>query len=97
MYEGLVEVMFLNTWGRVCDDEWSNEDAKVVCRQLGFPHKSAQAVRGDFYRWGSIWLDNVECNGDESSLDQCQHAEWKHHDSYCGSHEIARVICVNGK
>ena len=31
-----IEVCLNSHWGRVCRDGWDNDDAKVVCNQLGF-------------------------------------------------------------
>ncbi|XP_071484721.1 scavenger receptor cysteine-rich domain-containing protein DMBT1-like [Diadema antillarum] len=92
-YEGRVEIYRKGAWGTVCDDEWDDYDARVVCRQLGYSTSYARAVSGGTYGLGSgsILLDNVRCNGWEWSLASCPSNGWYHHD--CGHKEDAGVQC----
>ena len=72
--EGRVEVKYNGEWGTVCDDGWDDIDAGVVCRQLGFGLSGTAIGSAGFDQGsGSIWLSNVTCTGNESTLASCGH------------------------
>ena len=86
--------MFHNgEWGAVCDDSWDLNDAKVVCRQLGFRGARAALGRAWFGRGsGKIWIDNAICNAKETHLGSCGHNGWGVEN--CSHSEDADVICI---
>ncbi|XP_053722884.1 deleted in malignant brain tumors 1 protein-like isoform X2 [Synchiropus splendidus] len=91
--EGRVELQYGDQWGTVCDDFWGIEDAQVVCRQLGCGEvKTAKTVVSFGPGSGVILLDNVKCEGTESSLTQCKHGGVGKHN--CRAKEAVGIICT---
>jgi len=91
--EGRLEVLYNGIWGTVCDDGFTITTANTVCRQLGYPaaigfHTSMNPGVDP------IWLDDVSCSGDETSIDQCDHRDWGAHD--CKHSEDVAVTCNDG-
>lgn len=87
-----MEVRFNDSWGTVCDDEWDMVDANVVCQQLDCGVAVAVGSSSRFGQGtGLILLDNVNCNGGEADLTQCQNLGWGVHNCY--HYEDVGVTC----
>ncbi|KAM6364604.1 scavenger receptor cysteine-rich domain-containing protein DMBT1-like [Pluvialis apricaria] len=89
---GRVEVLRNGTWGTVCDDGWGSPEGQVVCRQLGCGTVLSVAPGVRYGEGtGQIWLDEVNCTGEERDLSECRARPWGEHN--CHHVEDASVEC----
>nr|XP_040041983.1 neurotrypsin isoform X1 [Gasterosteus aculeatus aculeatus]XP_040041984.1 neurotrypsin isoform X1 [Gasterosteus aculeatus aculeatus] len=90
--EGTVEVFHAGQWGSICDDQWDDSDAEVVCRQLGLSGAARAWGQAHFGKGsGHVLLDEVRCTGNELTLEQCPKSAWGEHN--CLHSEDAGVSC----
>ena len=90
-YRGRLEIRHTGEWGTVCNKNFNNAAASVVCHQLGY----TGAYRVQSFRSGPaggvIWLENVQCNGNEASLLECSYDGWGN--TSC-SHDDVGISCI---
>jgi hypothetical protein len=93
-FEGRVEYCNKGVWGTFCDDLWGVQEAKVMCRQLGYPTEDAKALCCAQFGKGDVSqpITSVDCKGTEKNLSECG----TRHRS-CNHNEDASVICSCGE
>ena len=93
--EGRVEILYAGLWGVICDSfGFDLASASVICRQLGYPGALRVANFYEFYGGtGQIWLTNVDCTGNEPTLEECSHSGFGSDRDYCIYGEVG-VECI---
>lgn len=92
-HQGRLEVYHSGTWGTVCDHDFDDLSASVVCHELGFQYGGR--TLGNMYGpgTGTIWLDDVVCFGHETGLAQCRHRYWGSNN--CQHSNDVSIVCEN--
>ena len=82
---GRLEVKSNQQWSSVCEDDFDQQDAEVVCRELGCgaPSVLQGALYGEVE--APMWTKEFQCGGNESALLDCR------------SSDSARNTCSPGK
>ena len=78
-------------WSGVCGNRWDLNDAKVVCRQLGFKGAIAAVTSSEGYR--RRFIQDVTCKGNERFLKKCDHIVSRR---YCTNNRGAGAVCIPG-
>ncbi|XP_071964552.1 uncharacterized protein [Antedon mediterranea] len=93
-FQGRLEIYHDESWGTVCSDGWNENNAQVVCRQLGFLGGVLLDNVVNKYPVPSnisIHLSNVVCDGLEPALTECQYNGWSVNG--CNHEQDVNVYC----
>uniref|UniRef100_A0A667ZM12 SRCR domain-containing protein n=1 Tax=Myripristis murdjan TaxID=586833 RepID=A0A667ZM12_9TELE len=87
---GRVEVLHNEEWGTVCNDNFDRKDGRVICRMLHY--QDVDYVFTATVGTGNIWLDDLQCTGNERSIFDCPHNGVGVHN--CNHNHDAGVHCI---
>ena len=88
---GRLEIFKGDSWGSVCNSDWSDQDSSVVCRELGHPGGLTADYRSFGKGGGDIKIARVSCQGNEARLNNCPSSS---NVSGCGHVNDVAVICT---
>uniref|UniRef100_A0A3B4CT25 SRCR domain-containing protein n=1 Tax=Pygocentrus nattereri TaxID=42514 RepID=A0A3B4CT25_PYGNA len=89
---GRVEVLHGDNWSTVCDADFDQQDAEVVCRELGcgLPVEVLGAAafgRGE----GQVWSEELQCRGSKLEISFCS-SSLKHN---CSHESTVGLVCAD--
>ena len=87
--KGCVQFFHQATWGSLCDvSAVSISDSNVICRTLGFNGANLPSSCSSYpsisYYSQPVWLSNIDCSEEMSSVTDCSHSEYGLH--LCNGH-----------
>ncbi|XP_041826612.1 scavenger receptor cysteine-rich type 1 protein M160-like [Melanotaenia boesemani] len=92
---GRLEVKSDQTWSSVCEADFDQQDAEVVCRELGCGPPSV--LQGALYGEGEapMWTKEFQCGGHESALLDCRSSDSDR--NTCSPGRAAGLTCSDPK
>ncbi|XP_052268670.1 uncharacterized protein LOC127870050 [Dreissena polymorpha] len=80
-------------WGTICDDQFGDEDASVLCTMMGYSIGKVYHPETEYALLGNetIILDDLQCLGVEEDVSECKAREWGTHD--CVHDEDVAINC----
>ncbi|XP_061086577.1 scavenger receptor cysteine-rich type 1 protein M130-like [Conger conger] len=61
-----------SSWGTVCDADFDQQDAEVLCRELGCgAPKELRGAAAFGQGEGQVWAEEIQCRGNESQINFC--------------------------
>ncbi|VDH99035.1 Hypothetical predicted protein [Mytilus galloprovincialis] len=92
-YEGRVEVSHDGQWGTICNNGFTVNDARVICRMLGFETENVTVYANATFGNGSsnIMMDNLKCIGNETHIAACSFTGWGKHK--CQHNQDVSISC----
>ncbi len=90
---GRVEINVYGEWGDICDSSLDDNDAKVICRQMGLGTRYSRILTLPSSAMSErIVYGDLNCNGDEDRVDLCEHVEYPNDCSHTGN---VAIVCTD--
>ena len=90
---GRVEIKINNEWGTICGNDFTKNEAVVICGQLGYFDGVALGAGHHGGGTGEVLLQGVTCSGTEKTLKDCVWSGYKSSNGFCDHSNDAAVRC----